>query len=182
MNFPLLKTFEVDSKITKFLNKKFNQYSSSHPNIPDINCFNNQEYNSGYQTQNLLDWNDSEYQTFLKTELIDLISEKLNLKKSSISYFFTHMLDYQNGGMMGEHTHYHNEDFVMFIYLKTCSSGETVFYLNDFCEEYRERTMVKLIPKENQAAIFSSLVLHKGLFTEENKRIFVAGIRVNNLQ
>jgi hypothetical protein len=179
MDFPLLKTFEVDPKITKFLNIKFNQYSTFHPNNPDITFFDN---NNGYQSKNLLDWNDSEYQTFLKTELIDLISEKLNLKKSSISYFFTHMLDYQNGGKMGEHRHYHNEDFVMFIYLKTCSSGETVFYLNDFCEEYRKRTTVKLVPKENQAAIFSSLVLHEGLFTKENKRIFVVGIRVNNLQ
>jgi hypothetical protein len=182
MDFPLLKTFEVDSKITKFLNKKFNQYSSSHPNNPDNNFFSNEDYNSGYQTVNLLNWNDFEYQTFLKTELIDLISKKLNIKKHSLSYYWTHILDYQNGGMMGEHRHYHNEDFVLFIYLKTCSSGETVFYLNDFCEEYRKRTIVKLIPTENQAAIFSSLVLHEGLFTEENKRIFVAGIRVNNLQ
>jgi hypothetical protein len=182
MDFPLLKTFEVDSKITKFLNIKFDQYSSSNPNNLDDNSFNNKEYNSGYQTKNLLDWNDSEYQAFLKSDLVDLISDKLNLKKQSISYYWTHILDYQNGGMMGEHKHHHNEDFVMFIYLKTCYSGETIFYLNDFYEEYKKRTMVKLIPKENCAAIFSSLVLHEGLFTKENKRIFVAGIRVNNLQ
>ena len=76
---------------------------------------------------------------------------------------------------MGAHVHKYNEDFVLFIYLKTCKTGETVFYLN---EQYPERTLVSITPTENVGAIFSSLVMHEGKYTKEKKRIFVCGIKM----
>jgi hypothetical protein len=179
INFPLLKTFSVNNDIVNFLNQKFDQYIKSHECNKEITCFNNQNINSGYQTDNLLTWGDSEYQTFLKTILLKIISQNLLVNENQIEYFWTHMLEYKNGGAMGEHKHYHNEDFVFFIYLKTCQSGETIFYLNDYCQEYMDRTSVKIMPTSGKGAIFSSLVLHEGKYTEENKRIFVCGMRVN---
>jgi len=179
MNFPLLKTFTVDDNIVKFLNQKFDYYSSSHQMDEDETAFNNESIKSGYQTSNLLYWEDLEYKNFLNNELLEIISRNLSINKNNIEYFWTHMLEYQHGGKMDSHKHSHNEDFVIFIYLKTCKSGQTVFYLNDHCEEYMERTSVELLPVSGLGAIFSSLVLHKGKFTKENKRIFVAGVRVS---
>ena len=83
---------------------------------------------------------------------------------------------------MDLHNHWINEDFVMFIYLKTCSSGRTIFYLNDYSEESAKRTCVGIMPKKNLAAIFSSLIPHEGEFCNENKKIFVVGIKTNFIQ
>jgi hypothetical protein len=180
INFPLLKTFEVDASITEFLNQKFEEYSSiNSSNDNHHTAFTNESYNSGYQTGNLLNWEDAEYQKFIKGELFDLVSENLCLDKNKIEYFWNHMLDYHVGGKMDYHRHDQNEDFVIFIYLKTCSSGDTVFYLNDYCQEYVDRTTVRITPKKNLGVCFSSIVLHKGEITEQNKRIFVCGIRIN---
>ena len=180
INFPLLKTFEVDASIIDFLNRKFEEYSSITPsNDSSDNAFTDESYNSGYQTDNILNWEDVEYQKFIKGELFDLVSKNLCLDKNKIEYFWIHMLDYRVGGKMDCHRHNHNEDFVIFIYLKTCSSGDTVFYLNDYCQEYMNRTTVKITPKQNLGVCFSSMVLHKGEITEQNKRIFVCGIKIN---
>jgi hypothetical protein len=89
------------------------------------------------------------------------------------------MLEYIDGGEMGYHNHCHNEDFVFFIYLSSCNTGHTVFHLNGFNEEYAKRTIVSLKPQKNTGVLFSSLVMHKGEYTEENKKIYVVGIRVN---
>jgi len=180
MDFPLLRTFSVDDNIVRFLNKKFDYYYCISPESSDkSNYFNNINIKSGYQTDNLLNWSDSEYQNFLNTDLLEIISKNLGIGKNNIEYFWTHMLEYQNGGKMDAHRHFHNEDFVIFIYLKTCKTGETVFYLNDYCQEYKERTSIEILPVSGSGAIFSSLVLHEGKYTEENKRIFVAGVRIN---
>ena len=72
---------------------------------------------------------------------------------------------------MNQHKHWHNEDFVMFIYLKDCKRGKTIFYLNDYSDQFKKRTQVGITPKKNTAAIFSSLLLHKGEKTTEDKRI-----------
>jgi hypothetical protein len=179
MDFPLLKTFTVDDNIVEFLNQKFDYFSSSHEMNKGETSFNNKSIESGYQTGNLLYWEDLEYKKFLNNDLLELISKNLRLPKTNIEYFWTHILDYRDGGKMDPHKHWYNEDFVIFIYLKTCKSGQTVFYLNDYCAEYMERTSVELLPVSGCGAIFSGLVLHEGKFTEENKRIFVAGIKVS---
>ena len=179
MNFPLLKTFNVSSSLTSFLEKKLTEYVNQegwHIAPEGANEFNQ---NNGYQTFNLLEWDDKNFKNFTQNELLDLISFNLEIDKSKISYNWIHFLSYENGGMMKHHKHWHAEDFVMFIYLKTCSSGRTIFYLNDYNEEFSERTHLGILPQKNLGAIFSSLILHQGEFCTENKKIFVVGIRVD---
>jgi hypothetical protein len=176
MNFPLLKTFEVSNIISSFLEKKFDDYKKQYGSWDEENSFNT-EY--GYQTDNLLKWDDKEFNIFTKENLLQVVSSQLNIDKTKISFHWIHFLDYVNGGSMNQHKHWHNEDFVMFIYLKDCKRGKTIFYLNDYSDQFKERTQVGITPKKNTAAIFSSLLLHKGEKTTENKRIFVMGIRVN---
>lgn len=179
IDFPLLRTFEVDELIVDFLNRKFDQYRSNNPKMEEYTAFYNEKIDSGYQTGNMLDWNDSEYKEFTDGKLLDLISKQLFISRDKISFYWTHMLEYINGGEMGYHKHNHNEDYVLFIYLSTCESGNTVFHLNDFNEEYFKRTTISLKPIKNTAALFSSMLLHKGEFTLENKKIFVVGIRID---
>ena len=181
MNFPLLKTFDVSSSITSFLEKILIKYVNrvGWDNNAKKNCF---DENRGYQTINLLEWDDEEFKNFTENELLDLISSHLGIDKSKVSYTWIHYLSYENGGSMERHKHWHNEDFVLFIYLKTCSSGRTIFYLNDFNEEHFKRTPVGILPKKNLAAIFSSMILHEGEFCNENKQIFVVGIKANMKQ
>lgn len=178
LNFPLLKTFNVDSDIVVFLNRKFKEYEESH--LPDNSktTFSNSDYQSGYQTSNLLEWDDDEYKKFINNKLFDLISENISIEKNKIEYYWNHILDYRNGGKISIHNHMHNEDFVFFIYLSNCNSGNTIFYLNNYDEKSFQRTTFKVKPKKNLAACFSSLILHEGEFTLENKRVFVAGIRI----
>jgi len=177
MDFPLLRTFEVSESFTSFLNKKFYLYKKENDSF-DVqeNYFDEQ---NGYQTRNLLEWEDKEFHEFVDKRLTELVSSQLDIDRSKVSYHWLHFLDYEKGGSMGYHNHWHNEDFVLFIYLKDCDSGSTKFHLNHFNEEYADRTQINILPKENHAAIFSSLVMHKGEYTEENKRIFVVGIRVS---
>ena len=184
INFPLLKTFEVESSVTDFLNEKLEQYRNLYDdeyinNNADRNAFTNEEKNSGYQTLNLLEWDDQELNNFRENKLLDIISFQIGIDKSKVSYHWMHMLEYENGGSMDYHNHMHNEDYVLFIYLETCNSGETVFHLNHSNPEYSDRTKIKVKPKKNLAAVFSALVMHKGEYTEENKKIFVVGVRIN---
>ena len=179
IDFPLLKTFHVESSTVDFLNLKFEQYKIDHDSDDLQTFFNNKTQTSGYQTENLLDWNDDEYQNFLDSSLLEIISSNLNVPPNKIWYYWTHMLEYYDGGFLGVHNHKHNEDFVVFIYLNDCDDGETTFFLNDHCEEYRERTKIKIMPKKYLGACFSSLVMHQGEITTSNKKIFVAGVRVD---
>jgi len=151
---------------------------STYKSDTNINQFNSDKISSGYQTNNILFWNDFEYQNFITNSLLEIISKNLNVDKNSIEYFWNHFLEYQNGGKMDLHKHFHNEDFVIFIYLKTCKTGQTIFYLNDYSVESKKRTSIELLPISGTGAIFSSLVLHEGKFTTENKRIFVVGVKI----
>ena len=169
-DFSLLKTFEVDPKFGSFLNRKFEEYRSSHPPWTKDDGFNI----SGYQTPNLLSWDDKEYQNFIVSDVDNLICKYV---PCVWDYHYIHFLDYDKGGRMELHNHKEHEDFVLFIYLKTCQSGQTVFYLNDL---FPERTTISVTPKENLGAVFSAMVDHEGLHTKEHKRIFVCGIKMLN--
>lgn len=177
MNFPLLRTFEVSNLITYFLNQKVVEYKNEYNSWDDVNCF---DTNNGYQSTNLLQWEDKDFLEFIRVELSAMVCNQLGVERDRFKYHFIHFLDYKNGGSMNYHKHWHNEDFVLFIYLKDCESGKTIFHLNDYDEDSSDRTLVELTPKKNLGAIFSSLVKHKGENTEEEKRIFVVGIKLNN--
>ena len=176
LNYPLLKSIEIDSSIISFLNKKLDYYIENvKDQQDDLNGFH-----KGFQTKNLLFWEDEEFKNFLNSEILNLLSEKLMFKKEKIKYKWTHMLEYAKGGKMDAHRHMHNEDFVFFIYLNSCeSSGETIFYLNDYDEDSKQRTKVPVLPQKNLGVCFSALVLHEGLATYDDKRIFVLGFRLS---
>ncbi len=177
MDFPLIRTFEVSPLLTSFLNKKFDQYKKEEDGRYNPNSNFDQE--KGYQSENLLDWGDKKFENFIDSELKKLVSNQLKLDESKFSYHWIHFLDYEKGGSMEYHNHAHNEDFVMFVYLKDCDGGETVFNLNNYDEDSFKRTQVSIRPSKDRAAIFSSLVYHCGKHTEEEKRIFVVGIKID---
>ena len=52
---------------------------------------------------------------------------------------------------MDYHQHLHNEDFVLFIYLKDCKDGNTVFHLNNFDSEFAYRTKFEIQPREGRS-------------------------------
>ena len=180
MDFPLLRNFEVSSTLITFLNRKFEQCKKEEIER-SVTPYpkNSFDERKEYQTQNILEWDDEEIKTFNDNELKKIVSDQLKLNESQIKYHYIHFLDYEKGGSMALHNHVHNEDFVLFIYLKDCDGGNTVFYLNNYDEVSMERTEVSLRPRNCGAAIFSALVMHLGRPTEENKRIFVVGIKVN---
>ena len=179
MNYPLLKNFKVDAEITNFLIKKYEEYRrTNNMSWQENTAFSNQDKNSGYQTPNMLDWDNNEFQSFLKDKFFAFVSNELG--SNNLSYFWAHYLEYEGGGSMDIHKHCHNEDFVLFVYLSTCQTGNTIFYLNDFNVEYMQRICVKVRPIKNTGTCFSSLLAHEGEFTEENKKIFVVGLRLNN--
>ena len=63
---------------------------------------------------------------------------------------------------MEYHNHAHNEDFVMFVYLKDCDGGETVFNFNNYDEDSFKRTQVSIRPSKDRAhLLFSGISLWK---------------------
>ena len=175
MDFPLLRTFEVDSIFVDFLNKKFYDYVGEFGLDYDFTAFKS---NTGGHTKNLVYWENSEYQNFVTETLIDLVSNELILSRDRIQIHFSHFLDYNGDGWIETHNHVHAEDFVLFVYMNDCDTGHTVFYLNNE-EEFRERTLTKIKPTSGLCALFSSSLFHSGDYTNESKRLFVVGIRVN---
>lgn len=176
MNFPLFKSFRVSRLLTSFLNRKFDENKKQVGVWYNENSFDAEH---GYQSKNLLRWKDKEFKNFVDGKLKRLISSHLNVKRSQVSYYWVHFLDYETGGSMNYHNHLHNEDFVLFIYLNDCKDGNTVFHLNNFDSEFAHRTKFEIQPRRGRSAIFSSYLMHKGEHTNENKRIFVVGIRVD---
>jgi hypothetical protein len=77
LNYPLLKTVEVNEYLTDFLNKKFYYY---------IKTVGKEGQKT---TPNLLLWQDEEYQNFLNNEILNLISKEFSINKEEIKYVWT---------------------------------------------------------------------------------------------
>ena len=155
MNIPSLKTFQVESRITDFLNRKFEEYQKVFPPL-DMYYPDNSFKGEGYQTGNLFEWEDEEYDNFKRNELFNLTSHFFEIDTPfRIQCVYNHMMEYGKGTSMVKHTHTHNEDFVMFIYLNDCNDVHTGFYLNDQQPEYKERTTVRVKPIKNTGVFFS---------------------------
>jgi len=180
MDFPLLKTFQVDSKTIDFLNQKREQYfkeGSTRPAENDIYISD-----TGRFTNNLVDWDDKEYKQFIKDILLDNIANLLNLSREKVDLYFQHIFDYKEGGYVKPHNHAHVEDFVVIIYLNTCDKGKTTFYFNK--EQFHDtprsnQTKVEISPIKGNGVCFSSLLVHEAELTSESKKIFVVGVRIN---
>jgi len=175
-NFPLLKTFDVDSEITNFLNLKFDEYFQHHDLIPAENIVYVSE--TGGYTMNLLEWKNIEYQKFLNSNIIDVIAKCLDLSRDDFYLHYNHMFDYACGGYVKEHKHDHAEDYVFIFYLNDCSTGETVFFLNNHNEIDKQRTSIRVYPNKNRGVCFSSMLFHKAEYTNEAKKIFVVGVKL----
>ena len=180
MDFPLLKTFQVDSKTIDFLNQKREQYfkeGSTRPAENDIYISD-----TGRFTNNLVDWDDKEYKQFIKDILLDNIANLLNLSPEKVDLYFQHIFDYKEGGYVKPHNHAHVEDFVVIIYLNTCDKGKTIFYLNkeqNYPTKRSDKTKIEISPIKGDGVCFSSLLVHEAELTSESKKIFVVGVRVN---
>ncbi len=177
MDFPLFKTFKIDELTTNFLNKKYEDYSKSF----DLKSADGSIYVSktGHYTQNLVDWDDKEYQKFARNELTKIISNNLKINNDQFSIHFSHFFDYNKGGFVAIHTHEDAEDFVLIFYLNDIKvGGETLFFLNRK-KEFKERTFVKIKPTKSLVTCFSSMVPHSAEWTSEPKRIYVVGVRIN---
>jgi len=176
MDFPLLKTFQVDPQTIDFLNQKRQQYFENHPTKPAENIVYMSD--TGRFSGNLASWEDKEYQQFVHEELVNSISILINLPKEKIDLHHQYVWDYKDGGYVKPHNHSHAEDFVVIIYLNDCDKGKTIFYLNEK-EKFRERTKIEISPIKGNGVCFSSLLVHEAELTSESKKIFVSGVRVN---
>tara|TARA_B100000965_G_scaffold91312_1_gene74410 strand:- start:196 stop:798 length:603 start_codon:yes stop_codon:yes gene_type:complete len=178
IDFPLLKTFKIDSKTLDFLNRKSRQYFKECSTIPAENEIFMSD--TGQFTSNLLDWSDKEYQQFLREELVNIISDLINIPRQKIDLHYQHIFDYKKGGYVKPHNHVQKEDFVVIIYLNTCNKGKTSFYLNHR-NECRKRTKVEISPIKGNGVCFSSVLFHEAERTYESKKIFVVGVKIDLL-
>ena len=176
VNFPLLKTFQIEEYLIDFLNEKFEKYSLEQKLFSAENSIYISD--TGVYTFNLCKWNDENYRSFIKDDLLGICSNQLNIDKENIDIHYTHFFDYRQGGKVEFHNHIDHEDYVMIVYVNTCSKGDTVFYLNHH-PNYRHRTKIKIKPTKGLGSIFSSMLFHEAEFTEEPKRIFVVGIKID---
>ena len=70
IDFPLIKTFHVNSRVISFLNRKYEEYRL----LNQLRPAENEIYMSdtGLFTDNLLEWEDREYQKFAKNKLVTM--------------------------------------------------------------------------------------------------------------
>ena len=176
MNFPLINTFEIGESTIDFLNKKFDQYVNE-KNKLTVGGDDIYLTETGVFTEDLCGWDDKEFAKFVHW-LTDLFTDKLNLPRECINIHFTHFFDYRDGGSVNPHDHVASEDYAMIVYTNTCTTGDTIFYLNPH-PDHCERTMLKCKPKKGLAVLFSSMMIHEVEYTSEPKRIFVVGVRIN---
>jgi len=177
VDFPLFKTFKIDISIVDFLNRKFEEYARSMP----LYQADNRVYISetGQFTSNLLQWDDEEYGRFVKDQLIQIVSTELRINQDSFSLYYNHFFDYNQGGYVNPHEHSEFEDFVLIFYLNDVKcGGETCFYLNSH-PNHRYRTSFKITPTKSLVVGFSSGLFHSVEWTDEPKRVFVVGVRVD---
>ena len=178
MDFPLLKTFEVEPWIIESLLEFLEDLKINLPKNPYIEETAFSNLSDSYATDNLLDTDFPKLDIFTKF-FLNKASNLLNLPEKNINLFWVHFLDYGKEGEMGFHNHAFNEDFVMFIYLSTCEDGETIWQLNSSNEESKERTSLSCLPEKGKGAIFSSLLDHCGAVNKGGtKKLCVVGLRI----
>lgn len=85
----------------------------------------------------------------------------------NLEYVYLHIVDYSNGGSMGEHKHSHNEDYSFILYLNTCDDGATTLLL---------REPYKILPTANKVLLFSSFISHMSDYSE-SKKVLVGGLK-----
>lgn len=159
----MIEEFFVSEKITRYFLSLLKLTLSSPSLFKDekqsclsSNCF---------ATLNLLDFPHSNifynYIDTLRIKCEEFIGKNLE-------YVYLHMVDYSNGGTMGEHKHSHKEDYSFILYLNTCNDGQTVLLL---------REPYEILPKDNKVLLFSSYISHMSEYSN-SKKILVGGFKL----
>lgn len=159
----MVEEFFASEKITRYFLSLL-QLSLSSPSI-----FKDQKQSSlssnCFATLNLLDFPHSN----IFYNYIDALRIKCEeFVGYNLEYVYLHMVDYSNGGTMGEHKHSHSEDYSFILYLNTCNDGQTVLLL---------REPYEILPQVNKVLLFSSYISHMSEYSN-SKRILVGGLKL----
>lgn len=159
----MIQTIEVGNNIVGYMISLLNICLATPELLKDTkqsslssNCFS---------TLNLLDFPHSDIFYNYIGELKTVAEEKIGKK---LEFFYLHMVDYTNGGIMAEHSHNHNEDYSFILYLNTCDDGYTVLSLNK---------SVKIRPEQGKMLLFSSYIPHMSEYSD-TKKVLVGGLKV----
>jgi len=163
MDLPAFYEFFVDDQFIDFFDKKFEIYKQKFFLIEK----NSSATYNGVQTPNILNLNENDVY-----EILNYFKEKIEKKCGcKFKYHWVHLIEYEYGGYQLEHSHDHNEDFSIIVYLNNCDDGETYFYLNK-----KKNVIEKIFPRKGKSIMFLSSILHGANKTTKNKKVLVLGI------
>ena len=167
MKLPGFYQFSLPEDNITFLNAKLDLYKE----IPAFwDDGENLRTINGKQTKNLLASTDKDLHQFLLN-----FSETFgHLAECKFDLAWAHMIEYDSGGWQAVHTHEHQEDFSVIIYLNDCEDGNTIFILN---QDRDVRVTHK--PIKGQGTIFLSNIAHYAENCTSNKRVFVCGLTLH---
>jgi hypothetical protein len=159
----MVKEFFVSEKIVAYC-KSLLKLALSAPSLFKDNkqsCLSS----NCFATLNLLDFPHADifynYIDTLRIKCEEFVGQNLE-------YVYLHLVDYSNGGTMGEHKHSHNEDYSFILYLNTCTDGQTVLIL---------RQPYEVLPSANKVLLFSSYIPHMSEYSD-SKKILVGGLKL----
>jgi hypothetical protein len=133
---------------------------------------------NGIQTYNMLEKIDKSLILHLSTLYIAPALNKLVSKYISYTNFsilYLHLIEYNQEGSQNLHNHFNREDFGFILYLNDCPDGSTIFYSN-----HPHESPLNVFPKKGKLVIFPSYLYHEGLETNNNKKVLVGAIGLNN--
>lgn len=154
--------FKLDVDLTDYFGKWLDAFQDNSENFreKDPTCLSD----TCFATINLLSFIKNE-QFIDNLNYIKHVCEKNVLL--DLNYFYVHMIDYKNGGLMERHNHKHNEDYSFIYYLNDCDDGQTILHL---------KKDIKIKPIKNTILIFPSNIDHSSEYSNK-KRILVGGLR-----
>jgi hypothetical protein len=124
---------------------------------------------NGIQTKNLLFLDEED----INEKLTDFKQWLEQECETEFEYHWAHMIEYEENGSQEEHSHDHNEDYSIIVYLNSCDDGSTYFKLNP-----TRNIGIRVFPKRCLSVMFSSTIRHGGHFTNGGKKVLVLGIKL----
>jgi hypothetical protein len=159
----MIKVFNVEENIVEYMTSLLKIFLAKPELVKDIkqsslsaNCFSTLNLLKILHNNNFYNYIDE-----LKT-IIELHVDK------ELDFFYVHMVDYANGGIMNKHSHDHNEDYSFILYLNTCDDGYTVLSL---------KNCLKIKPEQGKMLVFSSNIPHSSEYSN-SKKVLVGGLKV----
>ena len=165
INLPSFREFNVNEEFVSFFESKLESYKESNFTIER----NSSATLNGIQTKNLLFLDEEDVNEKLTT-LREWLEQECGI---GFEYHWAHMIEYEENGRQEEHSHDHNEDYSIIVYLNSCDDGSTYFKLNP-----KRNIGIEIFPKRCLSVMFSSTIPHGGHFTNGGKKILVLGIKL----